>query len=377
MGLKFRKRITLFPGCTVNFSKSGISTTLGAKGFSVNVGKRGTFLNAGIPGTGLYDRIRLDSPSHKEAELSSDNPPSSRPRRRQTKSNVPPLSDFDVDGNLPSTSRSDDFSSKYSPIPQTSAKWLTIKSALARSQKTRAEYRREEQNISERLVELRKPNVWTFFGGGRKERVAEETVELEKRRDFLRERLNALDSLRLRDLPIDVLEAYRRLSNSFRDVCRCRAIWSVVNESVDELASTDARFVVDFRAEATTELDPTFNAFQMKNAQGDSIYFYPSFLLLSTKEDFALVDFADLLAVSGTAVVIREFGFVPSDAKIVDVEQIGASEIKSAQYFSLSITSKQGLDETFVFSALEPARRFCGELANYRRFCTSRHTSWN
>jgi len=376
MGLKFRKRITLFPGCTVNFSKSGISTTLGPKGFSVNVGKKGTFLNAGIPGTGLYDRVRLDSPSHKESESSSVDPSSSRPRRRQAKSNVPPFSDIETDGNLPEIGNSDDVPSKYSPIPQTSAKWQTIKSALVRSQKTRAEYRREEQNISDRLVELRKPNVWQIFdfGGGRKERIAEEAVELEKRRDFLRERLNALDSLRLRDLPPDVLGAYRRLVDSFRDVCRCRAIWNVVDESDDELTSADARFVVDFNAEASTELDPTFDVFQMRNAQGDSVYFYPSFLLLSTKEDFAIIDFADLLSVSGTAVVIREFGFVPSDAKIVGVEQIGVTEIKSAQYFRLLITSKQGLNETFVFSALEPARRFCGELANYRRFYTSRHT---
>ncbi|WP_143961486.1 DUF4236 domain-containing protein [Litoribacter populi] len=57
--MKFRKRAKLFPGVTLNFSKSGISTTIGIPGASVNIGQKGSFLNTGIPGTGLYDRKRI------------------------------------------------------------------------------------------------------------------------------------------------------------------------------------------------------------------------------------------------------------------------------------------------------------------------------
>lgn len=53
------------PGVTLNFSKSGISTTIGPRGASINIGRRGTYLNTGIPGTGLYDRTRLDTPRRK------------------------------------------------------------------------------------------------------------------------------------------------------------------------------------------------------------------------------------------------------------------------------------------------------------------------
>ena len=60
MGWKFRKKITILPGLTINLSKSGISSTVGPKGLSINTGKNGTYLNTGIPGTGLYDRKRLD-----------------------------------------------------------------------------------------------------------------------------------------------------------------------------------------------------------------------------------------------------------------------------------------------------------------------------
>jgi len=63
--MRFRKRITLFPGVRLNLSGSGVSTTIGPRGLNVNMGRRGTYLNTGIPGTGLYDRQRLDGPTRR------------------------------------------------------------------------------------------------------------------------------------------------------------------------------------------------------------------------------------------------------------------------------------------------------------------------
>ena len=61
MGLRFRKRVKIAPGITLNFSKSGISTTVGVRGASVNFGRNGTYVNTGIPGTGLYMREKVES----------------------------------------------------------------------------------------------------------------------------------------------------------------------------------------------------------------------------------------------------------------------------------------------------------------------------
>lgn len=58
--MKFRKRITVFPGFVINLSKTGMSATIGAKECSLNVGKDGVYANTGIPGTGLYDRIEIN-----------------------------------------------------------------------------------------------------------------------------------------------------------------------------------------------------------------------------------------------------------------------------------------------------------------------------
>lgn len=59
MAWSFRKRIKVMPGLWLNFSKSGISTTIGTKGASINVGKRGVYGNVGVPGTVIYRREKI------------------------------------------------------------------------------------------------------------------------------------------------------------------------------------------------------------------------------------------------------------------------------------------------------------------------------
>jgi hypothetical protein len=53
MGFRFRKSVKLAPGVRLNFSKSGVSTSLGGPGATVNFGKRGTRHTVGVPGTGM------------------------------------------------------------------------------------------------------------------------------------------------------------------------------------------------------------------------------------------------------------------------------------------------------------------------------------
>lgn len=59
MGIRFRKSVKLMPGVRINFSKSGMSTTIGPRGASVNIGSKGVYANAGIPGTGIYMREKI------------------------------------------------------------------------------------------------------------------------------------------------------------------------------------------------------------------------------------------------------------------------------------------------------------------------------
>lgn len=53
MGLRFRKKIKLLPGLSLNLSKSGISTSVGGKGATVNISSNGVRSTIGVPGTGI------------------------------------------------------------------------------------------------------------------------------------------------------------------------------------------------------------------------------------------------------------------------------------------------------------------------------------
>jgi hypothetical protein len=53
MGFRFRRSLKILPGVRLNFSNSGVSTTLGPRGATVSLGKRGPRANVGIPGTGI------------------------------------------------------------------------------------------------------------------------------------------------------------------------------------------------------------------------------------------------------------------------------------------------------------------------------------
>lgn len=54
MGLRFTRRVRLFPGVSVNLSKSGASMSFGVRGAHYTVGSRGRRVTVGIPGTGMY-----------------------------------------------------------------------------------------------------------------------------------------------------------------------------------------------------------------------------------------------------------------------------------------------------------------------------------
>jgi hypothetical protein len=54
MSLRYRKRVTLFPGFGLNFGKSGLtSVSVGRRGVHYTVERRGARATVGLPGTGL------------------------------------------------------------------------------------------------------------------------------------------------------------------------------------------------------------------------------------------------------------------------------------------------------------------------------------
>ena len=72
MGFRFRKSVKIMPGVRLNFSKSGVSTSVGGSGATVNISSRGTRHTVGVPGTGLsFSSFRPKSESSDGASASS------------------------------------------------------------------------------------------------------------------------------------------------------------------------------------------------------------------------------------------------------------------------------------------------------------------
>lgn len=64
MGLRFYRRLRLFPGVTLNLSRRGISTSVGTRGLRVTLGHGKVRETVGLPGSGLsYTSVQ----THHEA----------------------------------------------------------------------------------------------------------------------------------------------------------------------------------------------------------------------------------------------------------------------------------------------------------------------
>jgi len=73
MPVRIRKSITLFPGVWLNFSKSGVSLSVGKKGgFTLNFSKRGIRQTTDLPGEGLYHTSYLFKKKKDDSERDED-----------------------------------------------------------------------------------------------------------------------------------------------------------------------------------------------------------------------------------------------------------------------------------------------------------------
>lgn len=68
---RFYRRVKIAPGITLNFSKSGISASLGPRGAKVTFGRHGMRQTIGIPGTGLHYTEYTSWKTKKKANHSS------------------------------------------------------------------------------------------------------------------------------------------------------------------------------------------------------------------------------------------------------------------------------------------------------------------
>ncbi|MGC2776510.1 MAG: DUF4236 domain-containing protein [Bradyrhizobium sp.] len=410
MLFRFQKRISILPGVRLNFSRSGVSTTIGVRGASVTLGGRGgPTANLSIPGSGLSIRTPLQQrsehiPRSNPGGLDCDAPTPGIPSSR------PPAPTFEMN-----------------PIQSESVQSLTtqgltrLKELILQSQenrdaaeKTLAEtkaYREEADRVltdaqrQHTLVEqriLRIKSSW--FHAFRKSRIAQMMTQLEEAN--LR-RINASKHLRNAHELMELAEqgvaqlyldlefnlsgpahgAWTRLTETFELLSRSQRIWDIT-ASRDKRAGAERSVATKIIDRKTTHLSiaelpiiqSQYKALRWHNANGGDLFIFPGFIIVfQTKEQFAMLELSEV-QLEFNATIFQEHETCPSDAKQVgltwtytnrdgspDRRYANNPQIPMLLYGEIHWTSKTGMSEAFSFSNAEAAAIFIDALTDFRR----------
>ena len=364
MGWKYRKRIQVIPGFRLNFSRTGMSATVGMRGLSVNVGKNGTYLNTGIPGTGIYDRVRIDKTSDKS---------------------IPQENDSQV-FQVPLETDNNEIKS-FQPELITSDGLFGLKESIKKAREIKKELKEEAEKANSKkntalfLVVITHMLIFGIFIKWFRQNYKTSKADAQDAK-------NTYENFKLNiDFNMDqsILEEYNVLKKSFEKLITCQKIWDVTSSQyIDRVkersaASTSvSRIPVMFSFGTLDYINTKYDAFKFHNANGGDLYIYPGFIVMPSEhnQDFAIIDFRDLELEHHLQRFV-ETESIPSDSKVIDrtwqyVNKNGSPdkrysynpEIPIVAYYKIALKSKKGLNECYHFSNAEYACTF-GTAFNY------------
>lgn len=378
MGFRFRRSVKLFPGVRLNFSRSGISTTIGIRGASMTVGGRGTYVNVGVPGTGISYRERIDAlPSN--GPKYGDTPrftPASQPV--DTPMPVPPLqgeiksAENDALTSVSLREFRDLLADAYAESRRLKAEIPASETELKKT-RTRA-YKWQNGFVLKHILKNKFQSIMSEYETAKDEREALDQ-EIEKCRIALELELEG---------GIDT--TYGNLVEIFRSLAACERTWDTTSSvSVDQFRERSKANSAITRTPVTLDLSPAAviaaskSVLHFQNANGADIYILPGLLLMfGDHSDFALirltevkVDFAEMRFI--------EIESVPADTQNVGetwakVNKDGGPDRRFANNYRIPIVrygvihfkSAAGLNEEYLFSNAGKAEAFAKAFAEHR-----------
>jgi hypothetical protein len=368
--MRFRKRVKVFPGFHLNFSKSGISSTLGVNGASVNFTKKGSYLNTGVPGTGLYDRKKIGIIQNSNFTNSTENIP-----QIENNSNSTHI----IGGEIKSAETN----------ILTSANLIELKESLVEVYKDRIELNQEIIQTKKEIKSAKTIRiVASIFVVGLFVKAFKNKI-LDKV-EYLCDLNNQLENSFINiDIEFDKSfeEKYTDLLNSYNKLLTTDVIWDITSSIKQDMKTTRSaassvvtRKPVKFKFDNIDIIKSTYPAFHFENKNGGDLYIYPAFIIFTTSNNkFALIDIKDLeLTFSQQRFVEEEK--VPSDTKIIDKTWAkvnmngtpdkrfkGNYEIPIVSYGKLEIKTSFGLNELYSFSNFEKSEQFSKTFAQYQK----------
>ncbi len=365
--MRFRKKAKLFPGVYLNFSKSGISTTIGISGASINIGKKGAYFNSGIPGTGIYDRQRIGGGNKKNQKSHIED--FQAPFEEMSTSEILPI--------------------KTEQVEETTTEGLQeLKRTIVDCYQERKELKQEINEVKSKLTFATRIMVISYlliFGFFIKWFKENKNDKEEYLKDLEKQLENCFVNI---DIEIDEQfgEKYYTLLENYKTLLTCNKIWNITSiESIDHkttrsVASTAInRKLVKFGFGNMDIIKSKYDALHFNKADGGDIYIYPAFLaILDSSKQFGLIDIRELDFDFQEQNYLEE-EIIPKDTTIIDhtwakVNKNGTPDLRFkenyqipiCQYGKIILTSKTGLYEAYSFSSYEKSSNFAHTMKDYQ-----------
>lgn len=368
MAWSFRRRIKIIPGVHLNFSRSGISTSIGVRGLNMTIGNSGSYLNTSVPGLGISNRQRLSGRN------SSYSPDPSLP--------VPAIPIDNDRGNI--------YSADIHEI--TSQGMQGIKEAILLAREQRVSLKKDLSKIKLALTATKAKKVMSYmliYGLIKKDIPERLSIDLIAQQEAIKQTKEQIDSSYV-DLAIEfdleLKQKYDALAAAFVNLTKCRKIWDVTSAHYQDRAITRSsastvvkRTIVHFGLKSIPEFKSNIQALYFQNANGADLYIYPGFIVMYSKAtNFAVIglDEIDLLQ---SYVRFTETQGVPLDSRVIDqtwakVNRNGSRDrrfkgnyqIPVVRYGELKIRTATGVNEEYQFSNYEVTEAFGDAFRSYQ-----------
>ncbi len=414
MSLRFMRRVSILPGVRLNFSRSGISTTIGVRGASLTLGgKRGPTANLGLPGTGLSLRLPLKPliPSSNGTGGHENPHPDREVEPVQSQEPVPtnyaPIRAMkaiqsEAVGNITTPGLASLHDLIASAQQQRDAAEKIVCDAtqsLERANLVVAEAHNSHDQAEQRLARLEA----SFFKAFRKGTIAAIKTEIAQSAQRVTETINRVqealsqvdEAKQHRDelwvnteftLSGPAHGAWTKLTAAFTTLSRSQRIWDITasrDKRPGEERSAAIRVVertpVQLSISELPIIQSEYEALRWQNANGGELFLYPAFLIVyQSNLSFALLDLNEV-TLNFEATRYNEADPPPSDAKQVGTawtyaNRDGSPDQRFAknpsmpilQYARLHWQSATGMSEAYMFSDAQAAAVFADAVADFR-----------
>lgn len=391
MGFRFRRSVRLFPGVRLNFSRSGVSTSIGVRGASMTLGSRGAYANVGIPGSGLSYRTRLDAPAPRQRVVE---PAGAWPTPERPASG--PIHSPGV-ASIPGTEvqvRSADVGNLTTP-GLNELKRLII-DATTRHAELQSELRLKTTALHRAAAMLRWAQfpVFRLFTAKAIPRLVDEANNASEQLDDTRAHLEGC--FVEVDFAFDdaTRASYDALVRAFESLKNAQRIWDITAKaSVDQVRQRTTAFTAITRVPVTFGfaspeiVRSKFPAMRLGNVGDRDLQIYPGFVMMREGiRDFALIEFPQMDCQLAQSNYIEEES-VPSDSVQIgttwkrankdgsrDRRFNGNYQIPIMRYGALAFSSPTGLAEVYQISSYDKAAAFAHAVAAHKRALANLHT---